>query len=104
MTVRAGGKGDHHGAVVPCCFVLGQDSKAVLSHLDELSIAEVVAGARYEELRRKHEAEDFDSIEYCRDCDQLYDAPESLVWSYIPGKRYGQSKYLQDLDLRRWGG
>jgi hypothetical protein len=87
---------------VPCCFVLGQDSKAVLGHLDHESIADVVAGPRYEELRKKHGAGDFDSIAYCRDCDQLYEAPESLVWSNIPGKAYGQSKYLQDVDSRQW--
>jgi len=103
LTVRAGGESGHHGAVVPCCFVLGQDSRAVLGHLDHQSIADVVAGPKYEELRRKHEVGDFDSIEYCRHCDQLYDAPESLVWSNIPGKEYGQSKYLQDLDFREWG-
>jgi hypothetical protein len=102
LTVRAGGEAGGSGAVVPCCFVLGQDSKAILGQLDRESIADVVAGPRYEELRKKHEAEDFDSIDYCRDCDQLFDAPESLVWSNIPGKEYGQSKFLQDLDFRNW--
>jgi hypothetical protein len=102
LTVRAGGETGRHGAVVPCCFVLGQDSKAVLGHLDHESIADVVAGPRYEELRKKHGAGDFDSIAYCRDCDQLYEAPESLVWSNIPGKAYGQSKYLQYVDSRQW--
>lgn len=92
MTVRAGGKGDHQGAVVPCCFVLDQNSEAVLGHLDELSIAEVVAGPRCEELQRKHEAGDFASIEYCQNCDQLCDAPKSPIWCNIPGKRCGQSK------------
>ena len=62
----------------------------------------MVSGPRYDELRKRHEEGNFDSIDYCRDCDQLYDGPESLVWSNIPGKEYGQSKYLQDLDFRNW--
>ena len=33
---------------------------------------------------------------------QLYDVPDSLVWTNIPGKEYGQSKYIQDLDYRQW--
>ncbi|OGR98194.1 MAG: hypothetical protein A2V88_03555 [Elusimicrobia bacterium RBG_16_66_12] len=102
LTVRAGGLGGHTAAVVPCCFVLGQDSKAVLGHLDTNTIAEVVAGAPYHDLRDKHAKGDFDSIDYCKNCDQLYDAPESLVWTNIPGKKYGQSKVLQDLDYRKW--
>lgn len=102
LTVRAGGLDGHAAAVVPCCFVLGQDSKAVLGHLDKQTVAEVVAGEKYQELRAKHAAGDFDSIDYCRNCDQLYDNPESLVWTNIPGKKYGQSKYLQSLDYRQW--
>jgi hypothetical protein len=42
------------------------------------------------------------ALEIFGDCDQLYEAPERLVWSDIPGKEYGQSKFLQDLDFRRW--
>jgi len=102
VTVRAGGLNGQSAAVVPCCFVLGQDSKAVLGHLDTQTVAEVVAGKEFQELRAKHAAGDFDSIDYCRDCDQLYDVPESLVWTNVAGKQYGQSKYLQDLDYRQW--
>lgn len=102
LTVRAGGLDGQTASVVPCCFVLGQDSKAVLGHLDKQTIAEVVADKPYAELREKHAKGDFDSIDYCKGCDQLYDAPESLVWTNIPGKKYGQSKVLQDLDYRKW--
>lgn len=102
LTVRAGGLDGHTASVVPCCFVLGQDSKAVLGHLDSQTISEVVAAKPYQQLRDKHAQGDFDSIEYCKNCDQLYDAPESLVWTNIPGKEYGQSKYLQNLDYRQW--
>lgn len=104
LTVRAGGRDGHRAAVVPCCFVLGRDSEATLGHLDTQTIAEVVAGAPYEELRHNHDIGNFDAIPYCKDCDQLYDLPESLVWTNIPGKEYGQSKYLKDLDYRQWSG
>ena len=104
LNVRAGGIEGRSAAVVPCCFVLGRDEQAVLGHLDAQSIEEVLSSPAYEELRRKHDAGDFDSIPYCKDCDQLYDLPESLVWTNIPGKAYGQSKVLQDLDYRRWTG
>jgi hypothetical protein len=101
LTVRAGGADGRSAAVVPCCFVLGQDSKAVLGHLDKQSIAEVVAGAPYQDLRDKHDKGAFEAIDYCKNCDQLFDTPESLVWTNIPGKKYGQSKVLQDLDYRK---
>ncbi len=102
LTVRAGGLDGRSAAVVPCCFVLGQDAKAVLGHLDTETIAEVVSGEKYKELRQVHAAGDFQNVDYCRDCDQLYDSPESLVWTNISGKEYGQSKYLQNLDYRVW--
>ena len=102
LNVRAGGLDGHTAAVVPCCFVLGRDEAAVLGHLDTQSIDEVLSSPAYEDLRQKHDAADFDAIDYCKNCDQLYDLPESLVWSNIPGKAYGQSKVLQDLDYRKW--
>ncbi|MDP6175905.1 MAG: SPASM domain-containing protein, partial [Rhodospirillales bacterium] len=87
-----------------CCMVLGKDSSAVLGHLDEQSIAQLVAGAPYSELRAAHEEERFDDISYCRDCDQLYDLPDALVWSNIPGRAYGQSKIVGGLDHRGFAG
>ena len=104
LYVRAGGLDGHLGAVVACCFTLGQDSEAVLGHLDTQTIAEVVNGPEYENLRQLHHDNDFDQLSYCKDCDQLYDAPESLVWTNIAGKEYGQSKVLKDLDFRNFAG
>ena len=81
LIVRAGGNNGLQGAVVPCCMVLGQDSKAVLGHLSHQSIEEVWYGDEYNNLRKAHEMHDFDSIDYCKDCDMLYDTPDALVWS-----------------------
>lgn len=81
LIVRAGGIGDMQGAVVPCCMVLGQDSKAVLGHLSHQSIEQVWYGDEYNKLRKAHEMHDFDSIDYCKNCDMLYETPEALVWS-----------------------
>ncbi len=100
LQVRAGGLDGHTGAVVACCMVLGKDGSAVLGHLDEQSIADVVAGDAYEELRAAHRDGRFGDISYCKNCDQLFDLPESLVWSNIPGRAYGQSKIAGGLDHR----
>lgn len=103
LQVRAGGLDGHRAGVVACCMVLGKDSSAVLGHLDTQSIREVVEGARYEALRAAHREKRFDDIDYCRGCDQLYDLPESLVWSNIPGRVYGQSKVVSAVDHRQYG-
>jgi len=89
-------------AVVACCMVLGKDSSAVLGHLDSETIKEVVAGPAFTELRDAHKEGRFGDISYCKDCDQLYNLPNSLVWSNIPGRDYGQSKIVDGLDHRRF--
>jgi len=100
LQVRAGGLEKHNAAVVACCMVLGRDSEAVLGHLDTHSIEEVLNDKPLFNLRFAHETENFDSISYCKKCDQLFDAPESLVWSNIPDREYGKSKML-DMDIRQ---
>lgn len=100
LQVRAGGleKG-RHGAVVACCMVLGRDSEAVLGHLDTQTIEEVMTGEPFEELRKAHTEKRWDEISYCKGCDQLLDLPESLVWSNMPGRKYKQSKMLDNLKI-----
>ncbi|MBT5938888.1 MAG: radical SAM protein [Rhodospirillaceae bacterium] len=102
LQVRAGGLVGHTAAVVACCMVLGKDSEAVLGHLDTQTIAEVVAGSPYSDLRDAHSNMQFDDISYCANCDQLYDLPESLVWTNIEGREYGQSKVVADMDHRTY--
>jgi MoaA/NifB/PqqE/SkfB family radical SAM enzyme len=92
IEIRAGGIGRSKGAVVPCPNVLGQDSIAVLGHLDEKSLNEVVNGEKYIELRKKHLEKKFDEIDYCKNCDHLIEYPESLVWTNIEGRTYGTSR------------
>ena len=100
LQVRAGGLNGHFAAVVACCMVLGKDTEAVLGHLDDQTIEEVVSGSPYQALRNKHTQKAFNKISYCADCDQLYDLPESLVWTNIEGRKYGQSKVVSELDHR----
>jgi len=69
-------------------------------NLDNQTIQQVLDGELYKKLKNNHRNNDFDMIEYCKNCDQLYDSPESLVWTNINGKEYGQSKILKDLDYR----
>lgn len=103
INIRAGGLEGKKGAVVPCCFVLGQDSKAVLGHLETESLLEIWKGTKFTELRKLHKEGRFDEIDYCKDCDQLYENPESLVWTNIEGKKYGQHKSNQDLNFLSFG-
>jgi organic radical activating enzyme len=100
LQVRAGGLNGHSAAVVACCMVLGKDSEGVLGHLDDQSIAEVVSGELYSELRAAHSENRFKDISYCGACDQLYDLPQSLVWTNIEGREYGQSKIVEEMDHR----
>lgn len=83
LTVRAGGTAGHQAAVTPCCMTLGppNETKSVLGHLDSQTIQEVWQGEKYQELRQKHREEDFDSIDYCKNCDFLVEDPEVLVWT-----------------------
>jgi len=86
VTIRAGGLGDHKGAITPCCQTMGppNESKSVLGHLDDHSFDEVFFGNKYNELRKAHEEGRFDDIDYCKNCDFLYEDPEVLVWSNDP--------------------
>ena len=36
---------------------------------------------KYNELRDAHSKNDYEKIDYCKDCDFLYQAEESLAWS-----------------------
>ena len=100
INIRAGGNNGSLGAVVPCCYVLGNDSSAVLGHADAQSLQEIWTSDEYYKLRQAHRKKDFDSIDYCKNCDQLYEEPDSLVWTNVEGKRYGQHKSNQSIDFR----
>jgi len=105
IEIRAGGLGQKRGAVVPCPFVLGQDSKAVMGHTEDTPLMDIVNGEKMQALRAAHARGDFDAVDYCKHCDQLYEVEESLVWTNIPGRTYGPSRisginYLDDSPQR----
>jgi MoaA/NifB/PqqE/SkfB family radical SAM enzyme len=83
LTVRAGGNNGQTAAVTPCCQTLGppNEAKSVLGHFSEQTFEEIYFGEKYEELRRLHKEKRFDEIDYCKNCDFLYENPEVLVWS-----------------------
>ena len=83
LTVRAGGETNRPAAVVPCCQTLGppNEAKSILGHLDNNTFEEVYFGEKFQELRKAHDEKDFDKIDYCKDCDFLYDDPEILIWT-----------------------
>jgi len=83
LTVRAGGLNGQTASVVPCCQTLGppNEAKSVLGHLDTQSFEDVYFGEKYQKLREAHTTKNFDEIDYCKNCDFLYDDPEVLIWS-----------------------
>ena len=83
LTVRAGGEKGRTGAVVPCCQTLGppNEEKSILGHLDNQNIEDIYFGKKYQELREAHEQKKFEKIEYCKNCDFLYEDPEVLAWT-----------------------
>ena len=89
LTVRSGGQMNRTGGIVPCCQTLGppNEEKSLLGHLDQQSFEEVYFGEKYQKLREAHENKEFDKIDYCKDCDFLYDDPEVLIWSNDPEAR-----------------
>ena len=102
LQVRAGGLEKRQGAVVACCMVLGNDKEATLGHLDTQTIQEVLDGDKYKELVKAHEEERFDDISYCKNCDQLWNVPESLIWTNIEDVKYNHSHIVGDLRLAKF--
>ena len=92
MEVRSGGLNGKKGAVVPCPYVLGQDSKAVMGHLEDESILDAFNSPEMIKLRKAHIDKDFDQFDYCKNCDHLIDVPEALVWTNHENRNYGSSR------------
>lgn len=89
LTVRAGGEKGRTGAVVPCCQTLGppNEAKSILGHFDKESYEQILDGDRFKKLRKAHKEKNFDDIDYCKNCDFLFDDPEVLVWSNDPSAK-----------------
>ena len=86
ITIRAGGEKGRTSAIVPCCQTLGppNEEKSILGHLDNDKFEDIYNGKKWNDLRKAHETKNFDSIEYCKNCDFLFSDPEVLVWSNDP--------------------
>lgn len=82
LTIRAGGNGKY-GAVTPCCQTMGPPHEAisVLGHFQDQTFEEIYFGEAYNKLRNLHRQEKFDEIDYCKNCDFLYDNQDLLVWT-----------------------
>lgn len=109
ITIRSGGNGGLTGAVTPCCQTMGppNESKSVLGHVQNQTIEEIWYGDEYKNLRKAHEMGEFDNIDYCKNCDFLYDDPEVLVWSndnnastdYMLGTNFKLTDYISDVKV-----
>lgn len=87
LTVRAGGLDFKHGAVTPCCQVLGPptESASVLGHFADQTFEEIWTGEQYNNLRKAHEQNEYEELApYCNNCDFLISDPNVLVWSNDP--------------------
>ena len=97
LNVRAGGLKGAKAAVVPCCNVLGQDSKAVLGHLSNHTIEEVWNGETYNNFRKKHADGKAHEIDVCRKCDQRSIQRQPLLYSNYDVKlKENHSKWLDN--------
>jgi len=63
-----------------------------IKHTQDTPLAEILNGKPMQALRDAHLRSDFDSVDYCKNCDQLYEVQEALVWTNIPGRTYGPSR------------
>lgn len=89
ITIRAGGSIGRTGAIVPCCQTLGPPNEelSILGHMDTEKFEDIFNGEKYNKLRNAHKDKKFDDIEYCKNCDFLYEDPEVLVWSNDPSAK-----------------
>lgn len=94
LEVRAGGHKGRYAAVVACCMVLGNDSAAVLGHLDTERIEDVWNNEKYQQLRSAHSQGHWNDIAYCQGCDQLYNRPDSLVATNLTSRVYNEIKSI----------
>ena len=83
ITIRAGGAENRTGALVPCCQTLGppNEEKSILGHFDKQSLEEIFNDKPYKDLIKAHTNKEFDNIDYCKNCDFLYEDPEVMVWT-----------------------
>jgi hypothetical protein len=83
ITIRAGGEEGRTGALVPCCQTLGPptEEKSILGHMDKQTLEEIYNDTPYKKLIHAHKTKNFDEIDYCKNCDFLYDDPEVMVWT-----------------------
>jgi len=78
------------GTIIPCCFLT--NSELVLGSVHDDTIADILNGNKYEDLRRKHWDGDLSGLP-CEFCDQLNEEPESplLYSNRDPEKRVGRT-------------
>lgn len=100
LTIRAGGIGDHRGAVVSCCQTLGPPNEipSVLGHADTQSLEDIVNSLPMQNLREAHNTGDWTLAPYCKDCDFRLHDPEVLVYSNNNNKLYHYD--IADINLQ----
>ena len=90
LTIRAGGIGEHRGAVVSCCQTLGPPNEklSVLGHTDDQSLIDIINDKPLQDLQQAHKNGDWKLAPYCENCDFRFHDPEVLVYSNNNNKLY----------------
>ena len=57
------------------------EEKSILGHFDKQSLEEIFNDKPYKDLIKAHTNKEFDNIDYCKNCDFLYEDPEVMVWT-----------------------
>ena len=63
-----------------------------MGHLSKQSLIEIVNGELMQSLRKAHLENSYEEFDYCKNCDQLLEIEEALVWTNVPNRKYGESR------------
>lgn len=68
-----------NGEVIPCCY--DYNNQVVLGNAFEISVLQILSGAKYRLLRIAHREKKFGLFPYCNQCDQLLPHEDALVYT-----------------------
>ncbi len=82
-----------NGEIVPCCW--DYNNNIVLGDVTHDMIASILKGREYDNLRNAHDKLEFHKFPFCDSCDQLHEAPDSLVYTTIKTSKVGNTNTNQ---------
>ena len=67
------------GTLIPCCW--DYDGRMILGDMKTHTLEEILHGEKYQAIKKAHKENVFDAYPFCRECDQLSDHADALVFS-----------------------